>query len=229
MIIIVPILFFQNCGKPGFNAETHGIISGSAVQSSVSAEPSILALDTPQNDIQPGTPFRVFANLSAYPGGTTYLWDSDFDTGLLYCEMTTSVDRSITDFECPSAGVITVKLTVILPDGGNYFYSLQIGVGGVVPTPTPTPVATPTPTPTATPGPGSTATPTPTPMLSDGAQLYNLKCSNCHGSLPGNSTKMNRTLTQLNNALTNVGAMQSISLTADQKTMIINALNSGGL
>ena len=229
MIIIVPILFFQNCGKPGFNAETHGIISGSAVQSSVSAEPSILALLTPQNDIQPGTPFRIYADLSSYPSGTTYLWDADFDTGLLYCEQTTSVDRMMTDFECPSAGVMTAKLTVILPDGGSYFYSLQIGIGGVVPTPTATPMATPTPTPTATPPPGSTPTPTPTPMLSAGAQLYNMKCGNCHGMLPGNSVKMNRSLTQLNNALTNVGAMQAISLTADQKTMIINALNSSGL
>ena len=221
LVVILPILSFQNCGKPGFHADLSGSVPGKVAQESLSEGPTILDLRTADSDLQPGMPFRIFADLTGFPMGSLTFWDSDFTPGSTYCLETTSLDGTTTDFECPSPGVMTAKLTILTPEGGSHFFSMQIGIGGVVPTPT-VPEATPTPTP----APNATPTPSATPvMLSQGAQLYNMKCSGCHGTLPGSSNKMNRSLTDLNNALMKVGAMQSISLTADQKTMIINALN----
>ncbi|MGB7292258.1 MAG: c-type cytochrome [Thermodesulfobacteriota bacterium] len=84
--------------------------------------------------------------------------------------------------------------------------------------PTPTPTASPTPTPTATPTPTPTAMPTPTPTAPplDGAALYQVNCSACHGpDGSGGFTMVNvqgATAGQIQNAIdTNAGGMGFLS------------------
>jgi mono/diheme cytochrome c family protein len=66
---------------------------------------------------------------------------------------------------------------------------------------------------------------TPPPPATDGATLYSNNCASCHGAL-ATSTKLNRTATQITNAIGSVGQMNSINLTATQITAIANALVS---
>jgi mono/diheme cytochrome c family protein len=64
----------------------------------------------------------------------------------------------------------------------------------------------------------------------DGATLYTNNCSGCHGQL-ANSTKLNRTATQIQNAINTVGSMNGINLTTAEIQAIADALastNGGG-
>lgn len=69
---------------------------------------------------------------------------------------------------------------------------------------------------------GGGTTPPPT---TDGPTLYGQYCQSCHGPL-ASSTKLNRTATQITNAISTVGQMNSINLTSTQITAIANALTS---
>jgi len=62
----------------------------------------------------------------------------------------------------------------------------------------------------------------------DGATLYGTYCASCHGSL-ASSSKLNRTATQIQNAINTVGSMSSLSsLTSTEVQAIADALSSGG-
>ncbi len=72
-------------------------------------------------------------------------------------------------------------------------------------------------------------TSTPPPPVIDGLALYNSNCAACHGAAPG--TKANRTAAQIQNAITNVGAMQTaalFALSAAQVQAIANAIQTSG-
>ncbi len=68
---------------------------------------------------------------------------------------------------------------------------------------------------------GITTTPPPT----DGASLYGTYCQSCHGAL-ATSAKLNRTATQITNAISSVGQMSTINLSSTQIQAIAAALVS---
>lgn len=63
------------------------------------------------------------------------------------------------------------------------------------------------------------------PPATDGATLYANNCASCHGPL-ATSTKLNRSATQITNAIAGVSQMSTISLTAAQVQAIATALVS---
>lgn len=68
-------------------------------------------------------------------------------------------------------------------------------------------------------------TPSPTPTVLSGTDLYNKNCLGCHGPLDGPSTKVNRTVSQITNAIKTVPTMTALNtLTSQQVTLIAEAL-----
>jgi hypothetical protein len=199
LMAAVTVLLFQNCGS--FKAQ-----DGPQSIVSFSSSGEKIALDVSLGLPQKGQAFRILGNTSAYPAGTQFLWDHEFGNGSSYCEQTTSFDKSSTTFLCPEAGPLKVFLYIASPDGSQDMAALELFVGDGSGQPNPTPA------------------PTPTPMAETGVSLYNQYCSGCHGPV-ATSTKRNRTLTQLNNAITGVATMRNLStLTNQQRQLIIDAL-----
>ena len=67
-----------------------------------------------------------------------------------------------------------------------------------------------------------------TPVPTDGASLYNTYCAGCHSSL-ANTTKPDRTATQIQSAINSIGQMSGLSsLTANEVQLIAEALSTGG-
>jgi hypothetical protein len=200
LMAAITVVLFQNCGSFKAHDESSvGLIMSAGVK---------IALDPSLGLPQKGQAFRVLANTSAYPSGTQFLWDHEFGDGSTYCEQTTSFDKSFTTFLCPDSGSVKVYLFISTPDGSQDLATLDLFVGD-----------------SSGEGPNPTPTPTPMPTVETGASLYNQHCSGCHGPL-ATSTKRNRSLTQLNNAITGVATMRNLStLTTQQRQLIIDALN----
>jgi hypothetical protein len=211
------VILFQNCG--GFDV-SHPPSSAQAVfaiKANDATSANILTLVNNPSSLVEGSAFTVTADLSSFASDTQFLWDHDFSNGLTYCELTTSVDKTTTSFSCPGSGVVTVDLTAYNSDGTTQPFSMQVTIG----------TATTTVTATPTPGAGSTPTPTPTPVtLSADAMLFNTTCSGCHGTLPNLTDKKGTTLSQLQNALATVPAMNFLNpMSATEEAEIISALN----
>ncbi len=70
-----------------------------------------------------------------------------------------------------------------------------------------------------------TPTVTPTPVDLTGAELYELHCQNCHQNLE-NSTKLDRSASNIIVALDNIPFMQAIDLTVEQINLVADALST---
>jgi hypothetical protein len=170
-ITVATLASFQNCAGGQF----HAVISP-GVNALSPIAPNILTLMTPQNLIQPNAAFTVTVNQSGFPPGTTtYLWETDFTDGLIFCDETTSFDASTSSITCPEAGTASVTITVATAGSTTpVTYTLPVTVGSPAPSPTPTGTPGPTPSPSPTEGPQATYT-----YLA--ANLF-MVCASCHNS-----------------------------------------------
>lgn len=167
-----------------------------------------LGLDSSLGAPKKNSPLRVYGDISGYPEGTQFFWDHQFEDGSIYCEQTTELNKGAAVFACPVEGTLVVVLYVILQSGEETAGTLEVYIGGDGNS---GPVQPEEPPPVADPGP-------------QGGALYQQFCGGCHGPLD-RSNKRNRTLNQLNQAISNEPQMRFLNvLTTEQRSAIVKAL-----
>lgn len=191
ILAFLMILTMQNCGNGSFH-------SGTQLRSLATEGLAVLRVSNPSGS---SVLVDVKANDQLFVGSTSILWDHTFNEDLVYCEQTTTANKTVTTFLCPGEGVLTVFLYVEYSNGAQITKKVRFNLS---------------PTGNSPLGPISELT---------GAELYTLYCSGCHGAI--NSTpKRGLTLPRLNSALSSVPLMSSLNniLTTDDKSAIVKAL-----